>query len=208
MWVILLTAACDSSSKPSVSEALEESDKKEAERKAKEVAEHEAAKAKKDPDALEMPWSVDSMKAELEMGLTLEYAVSGTDAKGKPVEDTYLATVKATNPEGIGVIAYHQSSKGEAAKQLQTVDWSKYAPFFVVEKPKMKLLRRESVTVPAGAFECVVVELEGFFGAHRTVWMVADKPGVYAKVVDHANESEEDAQGEMTYVLSKLAVES
>ena len=206
MWVILLTPACGSSSQPSVSEALEASDKKEADRKAKEVAEHEEAKAKKDPNVLAIPWTVDSMKAELEMGLTLEYAVSGTDAKGKPVEDTYLAEVKATNPDGIGVIAYHTSAKGEAAKQLQTVDWSKYAPFFIVEKPETSVLRRESVTVPAGSFECVVVELKGFFGAHRTFWMVEDKPGVYAKVVEHPNASEEEAQTERTYELAKIEV--
>ena len=214
VWVILLTVGCGSKSEPSVAEALAASDKKEAERKAKEAAEREAAKGalKKDSGALEIPWSVDSMKAKLEMGLTLEYAVSGTDAKGKPVEDTYLAQVKATNPEGISVIAYHGSAKGEAAKQLQTLDWGKLSPFFVVEKPESTVLRRESVTVPAGSFETVVVELKGFFGAHRTVWMIDDRPGVYAKVVDHPNVSEgEEAstdQTEMTYELSKIETKS
>ena len=213
VWVILLSVGCGSKSEPSVAEALEASDAKEAQRKAKEAAEHEAAKAQlKKDDVLEIPWTVDSMKAKLEMGLTLEYAVSGTDAKGKAVEDTYLAEVKATNPDGIGVIAYHGSAKGGAAKQLQTVDWGKLSPFFVVERPQSQVLRKETVTVPAGTFETVVVELKGFFGAHRTVWMVEEKPGVYAKVVDHPNasESEDDAgdQTEMTYELTKLETKS
>lgn len=213
VWVILLSVGCGSKSEPSVAEALEASDEKEAQRKAKEAAEHEAAKAQlKKDDVLEIPWTVDSMKAKLEMGLTLEYAVSGTDAKGKAVEDTYLAEVKATNPDGIGVIAYHGSAKGDAAKQLQTVDWGKLSPFFVVERPQSQVLRKETVTVPAGTFETVVVELKGFFGAHRTVWMVEEKPGVYAKVVDHPNasESEDDAgdQTEMTYELTKLETKS
>ena len=213
VWVILLSVGCGSKSEPSVVEALEASDAKEAQRKAKEAAEHEAAKAQlKKDDVLEIPWTVDSMKAKLEMGLTLEYAVSGTDAKGKAVEDTYLAEVKATNPDGIGVIAYHGSAKGGAAKQLQTVDWGKLSPFFVVERPQSQVLRKETVTVPAGTFETVVVELKGFFGAHRTVWMVEEKPGVYAKVVDHPNasESEDDAgdQTEMTYELTKLETKS
>lgn len=200
---ILLTAGCDSSDM-SITEALAESDKKEAEKKAKAAAEKKAATPKKDPNLLEMPWSVDAMKAGLPMGLTLEYAVAGSDAKGKPVEDTYQAVVKATNPGGVGVIAFHGSAKGEAAKQLQTVDWSKYSPFFAVERPEMTLVRKESVTVPAGTFDTVVVELKGFFGAHRTVWMVADKPGVYAKVVDHPNRSEAEDATDRTYTLSSM----
>lgn len=200
---ILLAVGCDSSDK-SVTEALAESDKKEADKKAKAEAERKAATPKKDPNALEMPWSVDSMKASLPMGLTLEYAVTGTDAKGKPVEDTYQAVVKATNPGGVGVVAFHTSAKGEAAKQLQTVDWSKYSPFFAVERPEMTLVRKESVTVPAGTFDTVVVELKGFFGAHRTVWMVADKPGVYARVVDHPNRSESEDATDRTYTLSSM----
>jgi hypothetical protein len=203
---VLLVAACDSS-EPSVSQALADADAKEAEKKAKKEADRKAATPKKDPNALEMPWTVDAMKAKLEMGLTLEYAVTGTDAKGKPKEDTYLAEVKATNPDGIGVIAYHTSAKGEAAKQLQTVDWSKYAPFFIVEKAELKLLRKESLTTPAGSFDCVVAELKGFFGEHRTVWMVADKPGLYAKVVDQLPPAEgEEAGGELTYTLSSMTV--
>lgn len=202
---VLLAVACDSS-EPSVTQALADADAKEAEKKAKKEEERKANTPKKDPNALEMPWSVDSMKAKLEMGLSLEYAVASTDAKGNPKEDTYVAEVKATNPDGIGVIAYHTSAKGEAAKQLQTVDWGKFSPFFVVEKPELKLLRRESVTVPAGTFECVVAELKGFFGAHRTVWMVADKPGVYAKVVDHPNTSDDgEATPEVVYTLSSMA---
>jgi len=209
MWVFLLAVGCGSSSEPSVAEAMKEADAKEAERKEKEAAERKAFKKKleKEADALALPWSIDSMKAELKMGLRLEYAVSGTDAKGNEVEDTYLGEVKATNPGGISVIAYHGSAKGEAAKQLQTVDWGRLSPFFVVEKPQTSLQSRETVTVPAGTFETVVVDLEGFFGARRTVWMVVDEPGVYAKVVDHPNAAEEDDQTERTYELSKLEVE-
>ncbi|MEM6296880.1 MAG: hypothetical protein AAGA54_36790 [Myxococcota bacterium] len=195
--------ACDSS-EPSVSEALADADAKEAKKKADEEAAKKAATPKKDPNALEMPWTVDSMKDKLEMGLTLEYAVTGTDAKGKPVEDTYLAEVKALNPDGIGVVAYHTSAKGEAAKQLATTPWSKMSPFFRVEKAEETLLKKESVETPAGTFDCVAVELKGFFGEHRTVWMIADKPGVYAKIVEHANTSAEDDQTEKTYTLASM----
>ncbi len=205
LTAVVLTAACDSS-EPSVTEALAKADQAEADKKAKAEAEKEAATPKKDPNALEMPWTVDSMTAELSMGLTLEYAVTGTDAKGKEKEDTYLAVVKATNPDGVGVVAYHASDKGEASKQLATVPWSKLSPFFAVEKAETKLVKRESVTVPAGTFECVVVELEGFFGAHRTVWMIADKPGVYAQVIDHGNATEDADQTELTYALSSMTV--
>ncbi len=201
LTAVMLSGACDSS-EPSVTEALAKADAAEAKKKADAEAAKKAATPKKDLEVLEMPWTLDAMKAELQMGLSLEYAVSGIDAKGKETQDTYWAEVKATNPEGIGVVAFHASAQGEAAKQLATVPWSKLSPFFSVEKAKTSLVKRESVTVTAGTFDCVVVELEGFFGAHRTVWMIADAPGVYAKVVDHGNATDEGDQTELTYVLT------
>jgi hypothetical protein len=65
-------------------------------------------------------------------------------------------------------------------------------------------VKLESVQVPAGTFDTVVVELRDFFGAHQTVWLIKDKPGIYAKVVDHGNQQDEADKTEMTYELTKF----
>ncbi len=201
---VLGLAGCDD--KPSAAEALaqaEAKDKADKEKKAKEKA---AAKpAPKDPNAVEMPWTADTMKSGLTMGMTLDYAVTGTGPKGKPFEDTLHGIVKAVNPGDVGVTSYLESqSKEPIATQVATHPWSRFSPFFAVETAEHKLLRKESVDTPAGKFDCIVVELEGFFGAHHTVWMIVDKPGVYAQVVDHGNAKDEADQTELTYVLTTI----
>lgn len=202
--LFVCTLACGRS-EPSLSEALAEADAKEAKRKADAEAAKKAAAPKKDPNKLELPWTVDALKTKLEMGTTVEYALTGLDAKGKPLEDTFHGVVKANNPADVGVIAYRHSQKDEPiASQVATTPWGSFSPFFAVERAESELVKRESVSVPAGDFDCVVVELKGFFGAHRTVWMVVDKPGIYAKVVDHGNSTDDADQTELTYELSEL----
>ena len=184
---------------------LKKADQKEAKRKAKEEADKKAVVVKKDPNKLELPWNGDAMQASLQMGLQIEYKVTGTDAKGKPVEDTYFGEVKANNPAEVGVSQYLGAQKDEPiAGQVAKTPYGQFSPFFLVERAEHELVKLESVTVPAGTFDTVVVDLKGFFGAHKTVWMIKDKPGIYAKVVDHGNTKEDKTQTETTFELTKI----
>lgn len=58
-----------------------------------------------------------------------------------------------------------------------------YNPFFPQEEPwPYRVLNTETITVPAGTFECSVVE--GFEGETKVkYWMINNKPGVYAKII-------------------------
>ena len=78
---------------------------------------------------------------------------------------------------------------------------------FSVEKPEYELKARETITVPAGEFDTVVAEIKGFFGAHQTVWMIVDKPGLYAKVNVLANAGAEGDQTNLVYELAEVKVE-
>jgi hypothetical protein len=204
----IFVLGCDD--KPSMADSLKQADEKEAKRKAQEEADNKAVEVKKESDKLELPWTPDAMQASLQMGLQLEYKVVGTDAKGKPVEDTYFAEVKGSSPSEVGVSQYLGAMKDEPiAGQVAKTPWDQFSPFFLVERAEHELVKQESVTVPAGTFDTVVVELQGFFGAHKTVWMIKDKPGIYAKVVDHGNTKEEDNQtAEMTFELTKIGARS
>lgn len=210
LGAILLMAplSCGESDKPSMSEALKQADAKEAARKEAEAkARKEAAeKAKEEEsDALEIPWSIDELKEAMKMDTVATYQVSGVDEKGKDVQDTYTVTVKGTGDDGTKINAFHQSDADEPiATQVATHPWSNLSPMFAVDKPETEVVAREKVEVPAGTFDAVVVEIRGFFGAHRTVYMIPDQPGIYAKVIDHGNDKEEDDQTEKVYELQKI----
>lgn len=183
--------------------------------KAKKAAEEQAKAAavatpkKADPSVVELPWSFSQVRDGLAMGTVLTYAVEGTNAKGKKVEDTLMAEVKGTNGKEVKFVSYRKSQeKNEAVKQLQSGRWTMFSPFFAVEQAEHTLLGRESVEVPAGTFDTVAVELKGFFGQHYTVWMIRDRPGIYAKVVEHASTGQEGDKTELVYALSQLEVPS
>jgi hypothetical protein len=205
--LVIAIGACGGD-KPSMAEALAEADAKEAARKAAEEKKKQEVVVDKATAALDLPWTFDALKSDLTMGTVLRYTVQGTDAQGKPVEDEYLCEIKGTNPTDVGVVQYFVSKENEVtAKQVAKHDWSRLSPCFDVEKPTTELLGRESVETPAGTFETVSADLAGFFGAHRTVYMIADKPGVYAKVVDHPNANEESDQTSLTYLLQEVKSE-
>lgn len=203
----LVAAGCGDSSKPSMAEALAASDKKEAEKKAAEEAKKASIEVDKKEDPNALPWSFDEVKAGLPMGTKVDYRLTGTDAKGKPVEDAWTGTIKAPGENDVGLTSTRISQQDTPqATQVAKIEWSRVSPFFFVEKSEPKVTGREKVTVPAGEFDTVVADLEGFFGQHLTVWMIADKPGIYAKVIDHGNKNEEGDQTELVYELSGVEI--
>ena len=125
---VTLAFGCDSG-KPSMSDALAQSDAKEKARKEAEAKEKAAVKVKKaDPNKLEVPWNFDGMKATLVMGTIVEYAVSGTDAKGKPVEDVFRGEVKGNDDKNVAVLAFHESQKSDpAVTQVKRMAWTLYS---------------------------------------------------------------------------------
>lgn len=210
--LLALTPACGGKKEPSVSEALAQSDAKaKDEKEAKAAADAKLAEAAKKAKegVLEHPWTFDEVRTSLAIGTTLAYDMSGTNAKGKPVQDRMLGAVKGSRDADVKVVQYKESQKGNpAVTQPQGFGWEKLSPFFHVEQSETKLLRTETVEVPAGTFECVAAEISGFFGNRLTVWMIADKPGIYAKVVEHPNAgAEADDKTEITYALASIGHE-
>jgi len=181
-----------------------EDDKKAAEEKKKAAVKKTPGLAD-DPTKVEHPWNVDQVKTGLQMGTVIMYDVSGTNAKGKEVTDEFRGEVKGNNENDVAITQTLMSAADTPqAKQAASFAWSNLSPFFGVEKAEVEVARREKIETPAGSFDCIVVELKGFFGAHKTVWLPIGKPGIYAQVVDHGNANEEGDETEMTYVLKSV----
>jgi len=160
-----------------------------------------AAPPKVDPMA--PPWTSDGVMAALKSGTKVVYARSGTDAKGKKAggQLTYLVRGAQMDSAATSYTIEPDPGTNKASSQIANTSWSNLSPFFAMEKTETKVLGRESVTVPAGTFEASKAELSDFFGNKKTVWMIVDQPGIYAKVVDAGNEGDAADKTEITYEL-------
>ncbi len=157
---------------------------------------------------LELPWAAGDVRDALRGGATLVYKKSGTNAKGKAVEDDFRCDVKKSTDTVVGTVCdgVKHPSKDKGATQVASTDWSKWSPFFRAERPEETLIKLESLAVPAGTFDCVNVEIKGFMGASYTAWMIVDKPGVYAKIINHGNHTQDEDKTELTYELAELVL--
>jgi hypothetical protein len=187
---------------------------KPADKPADAAAEKPADKADKPADAavvekpkkLEQPWMASDVTGAMKAGTTLVYKQTGKDAKGKDVEDDYKCEVKTSTNTEVGTVCngVNHPSEDKGANEVATAEWTEFSPFFAVSRPEVKLIERADLTVPAGTFDTVQAELAGFFGNNYTVWMIADKPGVYAKVLKHPNSGAEDDKTELVFELTSL----
>lgn len=183
-------------------------DAKKAEAKKADEKKAEAKKpAKKEIKDGELPWSFDDVRNGLEIGTAAVYDRNGTDKKGKKVGGQFRWVLKKNADDGAGVVGVPVEGKAApGSDQLATVPWSRMSPFFAVERAESKVTGREKIKVPAGEFDCIKAEVKGFFGAEQHVWMIVDKPGVYARVVDKGNAQEEKDKTELTYELASVEV--
>ncbi|MFO7566369.1 MAG: hypothetical protein R6X02_27245 [Enhygromyxa sp.] len=177
-------------------------DKKAEDKPADKPVEQPAEKPKK----LEHPWAIDAMPGSLRAGTKLTYKQTGKDAAGKEVEDDYACVVKSATKTEVGTVCngVNHPSKDKGANEVATVEWSSYSPFFAVSQPKAELVERAELTVPAGSFDTVQAKVEDFFGNSYTFWMIADKPGIYAKVHKHANANTEDDRTDLVFELAAI----
>jgi hypothetical protein len=160
---------------------------------------------KKDPSVLEHPWTFETVRDAMDMGTVLVYKRSGKDINGKKIDDQFRWVVRSSSPSEVatsGTVV--GGGEGQPSGEVAKAKWTQDSPFFALENPKRTLVKREKVTVPAGEFDCVVVELQGFFGNRKTLWLIPDKPGVYAKVHEHRNEQQEKDKTDLVWELEEI----
>ncbi|KIG12870.1 hypothetical protein DB30_00937 [Enhygromyxa salina] len=174
--------------------------------KAEKPADKPADKPVAKPKKLEQPWKPSDVIGAMKVGTTLVYKQTGKDIKGKDVDDDFKCEVKTASDTEVGTVCngVNHPSEDKGATMVATAEWTEFSPFFSVSRPEVKLIERADLTVPAGTFDTVQAELAGFFGNNYTVWMIADKPGVYAKVLKHPNSGTEGDQTELVFELSSL----
>ncbi len=62
-------------------------------------------------------------------------------------------------------------------------DADTYNKLFPLKEADFRVAGKEQITTPAGTFQCTVIEALGDFDTMEKMWMIDDKPGVYAKII-------------------------
>ncbi len=62
-------------------------------------------------------------------------------------------------------------------------DADTYNKLFPLKEADFRVAGKEQITTPAGTFQCTVIEALGNFDTMEKMWMIDDKPGVYAKII-------------------------
>ncbi len=64
-----------------------------------------------------------------------------------------------------------------------------YNHLFPYKGDTYRIARKEQITTPAGTFDCTVVDVAGDFDAVARLWLVDNKPGIIAKIIQEKKDS-------------------
>ena len=118
--------------------------------------------------------------------LVYEYStlINGTEAFETK---TLTADVKASpEEEGFAIdsvfIGYDRYNLPEDTEFYTNTEYSK--PLYPLTDELFRIVDEEQITTPAGTFDCTVVEAVTDSGVLKKLWMITDKIGIYAKIVE------------------------
>lgn len=153
-----------------------------------------AAQPAAPPDKFErLPWTMDEVRNTYDEGFTLIYSRSGTRKNGEEATGTHSFEITATSQwdASIDNVWEEGGERHIATDRLNWQDAVLLGAFPASRDTEFTVTGEETVTVPAGTFETVVVETtNSYLETRHTHWLVVDQPGVYAKWIDHGKEGE------------------
>ena len=76
------------------------------------------------------------------------------------------------------------------------------SPLYPLEEHVYRIANNEQIITPAGTFECTVIEAVNYSGVLKKLWMVNDKIGVYAKIIEE--DTDENFGHYYIYELQKI----
>jgi hypothetical protein len=139
-----------------------------------------------------LPWNIETIVNYLKDYTEMMYDVTSFPDEQKPdawVESEKINYNEAEQTIDVRGFSYFQN---DYIDMMEDPIWmNKLAEYENVFKffPKdnldiYKVVRTEKLETPAGVFECTIVEGFGRFNAKVKYWMINNKPGVFAKVIN------------------------
>ncbi len=96
-------------------------------------------------------------------------------------------TNEASQSVSIDYIFYgYDKNSASADRELrdnQINVFDNYNRLYPEKEMSFRVTGQETITVPAGTFQCTVIEAVGDFDTNKKLWMINDKPGVFAKMI-------------------------
>jgi len=139
-------------------------------------------------DEEKLPWKdTDEMLMSLENVKQLVYKFSTLDEDTGIFEDKILTADVNSNPAeqtlSIDFIfyGYDRYNPHEDSELPPNNEYSNL--LYPEEENTFRVSGSEQIITPAGTFDCTVVEVAGSFETRKKLWMINNKPGVYAKII-------------------------
>ena len=76
------------------------------------------------------------------------------------------------------------------------------SPLYPLEEHVYRIANNAQIITPAGTFDCTVIEAVNYSGVLKKLWMVNDKIGVYAKIIEE--DTDENFGHYYIYELQKI----
>ena len=136
-----------------------------------------------------IPWTIDqifkTMKNVKEMVYNVDHYEPG---HGKTGTRTVRFKVNFVSDHELSIREYSDSKKDFVNENDEPYVLNEQTAgdmvFFPQAEPQyFRFTGTESITTPAGTFECLVMEGVGEFDLKLKYWMIKNKPGVFAKII-------------------------
>jgi hypothetical protein len=68
--------------------------------------------------------------------------------------------------------------------ELPPNEFDEYNSLYPEDDNSFRVVGTEQITIAAGTFDCTVIEAVDGWDHSKKLWMINDKPGIYAKIID------------------------
>lgn len=140
-------------------------------------------------DEQKLPWQdAYEMMTYLEQVHQLVYNFSTLLSDTNSFETkTLTANIRANAEESIlnieNIFKGYDSYTLSDDQEIPSNDYDTYNKLYPLEDFSFRVAGNEEITVPAGTFNCTVIEAVNGYDENMKVWMIIDMPGIIAKVI-------------------------
>lgn len=141
---------------------------------------------KYDEDKAKLPWlNWREMKRDLLNVKQLVYSYDSKNQGDDAFKNETLTTNVIANSEDDGFTIEHiflgYISTGNPEPRTNT-DLGN--PLYPLEDSLFRIAGNEQITTTAGTFDCTIIEVSNDYDMNKKLWLINDKIGVYAKIID------------------------
>jgi len=139
-------------------------------------------------DEEKLPWQdMDYMLMSLVNVKELVYKYSRLDENTMLFEDKILTANVKSDPSELALsidYIFYGFDRDNLPEDTDLPPNTEYSNLLYPEEENtFRVSGSEQIRTPAGIFDCTLVEVAGSFETRKKLWMINDKPGIYARII-------------------------